>query len=81
MGYYTIRLDPDAQKICTIVVLGGKYSYMCLPMGIAGLPDIFQEKMSGLIDSLEFVRTKLDDLLTLTKVTVIGRIPVLPTDL
>ena len=35
MGYYTIRLDPDAQKICTIVLLWGKYSYMCLPMGKA----------------------------------------------
>ena len=69
MGYYTIRLDPDAQKICTIVLPWGKYSYMCLPMGIAGLPDIFQEKMSGLMESLEFVRTYLDDLLMLTKGT------------
>ena len=43
--------------------------YMRLPMGIAGSPDIFQEKMSGLMESLEFVRTYLDDLLTLTKGT------------
>ncbi len=27
MGYYTIRLDPDASKICTIIFFGGKYSY------------------------------------------------------
>ena len=26
MGYYTIRLDPDAQKICTIIFPWGKYS-------------------------------------------------------
>ena len=69
MGYYTIRLDPDVQKICMIVLLWGKYSSMRLPMGIAGSPDIFQEKMSGLMESLEFVRTYLDDLLTLTKGT------------
>ena len=69
MGYYTIRLDPDAQKICTIVLPWGKYSYMRLSMGKAGLPDIFQEKMSGLMESLEFVRTYLDDLGTLTKWT------------
>ena len=69
MGYNTIRLDPDAQKICTIVLPWGKYSYMCLPMGIAGSLDIFQEKMSGLMESLEFIRTYLDDLLTLTKGT------------
>jgi hypothetical protein len=27
MGYYTIRLDPDASKICTIIFLWGIYSY------------------------------------------------------
>ena len=43
MGYYTIRLDPDAQKICTIILPWGKYSYLCLPMGVACSPDIFQE--------------------------------------
>jgi hypothetical protein len=26
-GYYTIRLDPDASKICTIIFHWGKYSY------------------------------------------------------
>ncbi len=41
MVYYTIRLDPDASKICTIIFPWGKYSYKRLPMGIAGSPDIF----------------------------------------
>ena len=36
-------------------------------MGIAGSPDIFQEKMSDLMATLEFVRTYLDDLLIITK--------------
>jgi hypothetical protein len=27
MGYYTIRMDPDASKICTIIFPWGKYSY------------------------------------------------------
>ncbi len=49
MGYYTIRLDPDASNICTIIFLWGKYSYKQLPMGIAGSPDIFQRKMSELM--------------------------------
>jgi hypothetical protein len=44
MGYYTIRLDPAASKICTIIFPWGKYSYKRLPMGIAGSPDIFQSK-------------------------------------
>ncbi len=55
MGYYTIRLDPDASKICTIIFPWGEYSYKQLPMGSTGSPDIFQDKMSELIESLEYV--------------------------
>jgi len=55
MGYWTICLDPDAQKICTIILPWGKYSYMRLPMGVAGSPDIFQEKMSDLMQALIYV--------------------------
>ncbi len=69
MGYYTISLDQDASKICicTIIFPWGKYSYKRLPMKLAVSPDIFQGKMSGLMATLEFVRTYLDDLLNITK--------------
>jgi hypothetical protein len=69
MGYYTIRLDPDAQKLCTIVLPWGKYKYKRLPMGLAGSPDIFQEKMSDLMRGLEFVRCYLDDVLIISTST------------
>ncbi|HEY9708671.1 MAG TPA: reverse transcriptase family protein, partial [Oculatellaceae cyanobacterium] len=69
MGYYTIRLNPNAQRICTIILPWGKYKYKRLPMGISGAPDIFQEKMSELMLDLEFVRTYLDDVLIVTKST------------
>ncbi len=35
-------------------------------MGIAGSPDIFQEKMTDLMATLEFVKTYLDDLLIIS---------------
>jgi hypothetical protein len=69
-GYYTIGLDPDASKICTIIFPWGKYSYKWLPMGIAGSPDIFQGKMSELMESLEYVRAYLDDLLCIFKLSL-----------
>ena len=67
MGYYTIRLDPDASRVCTIIFPWGKYSYKRLPMGIAGSPDIFQEKMLDLMAALEFMKMYLDDLLIILK--------------
>ncbi len=70
MGWYTICLDLDSSKICTIIFSWGKYSYLGLPMGIAGSPDIFQAKMSKLMVALEFVRTYLDDLLCITKASL-----------
>jgi hypothetical protein len=49
MGYYTIRMDPNASRICTVIFPWGKHSYKRLPMGIAGSPDIFQGKMLELM--------------------------------
>jgi hypothetical protein len=66
MGYYIIRQDPDAQKICTIIFSWGKYSYLTLPMGVAGSPDIFQAKMSELTATFEFVKAYIDDILCIT---------------
>jgi hypothetical protein len=54
MGYYTLRLDPNGSRICTIIFPWGKYSYKRLLMGIAGSPDIFQSKMSELMEDLEY---------------------------
>ncbi len=59
MGSYTIRLDPDASRICTVIFPWGKYSYKRLPMGIAGSPDIFQSKMLELMINLEYVQSLL----------------------
>ena len=69
MGYYTIRLTPNAQELCTIIMPWGKYRYKRLPMGVANSPDIFQDQMSDLMAGLEFVRCYLDDILCLTKDT------------
>jgi hypothetical protein len=45
MGYYTIRLDPMASKMCTIIFPWGKYLYKRLPMGFGGSADIFQAQI------------------------------------
>ncbi len=67
MGYYAIRLDPTAAKMCTIIFPWGKYSYQRLPMGFAGSADIFQAEMGNLMAALEYIRAYIDNLLVITK--------------
>jgi len=67
MGCYHIRLDPSSKELCTIALPFGKCEHQAIPMGLCNSPDIFQEKMSELMDGLAFVRTYIDDLLCLTK--------------
>jgi len=45
-------------------------------MGMAGSPDIFQAKMSELMMALEFVRTYLDDVLSITNEGKLRRPPI-----
>ena len=54
MGYYHILLTPNSSRLCTIILPWGKYEYLRLPMGLCNSPDIFQEKMSELMQGLEF---------------------------
>jgi hypothetical protein len=67
MGYYTIRLDPTASKMCTIIFPLGKYSYKRLPMGFGGSADIFQAQIMDLMASLEFVGAYMDNLLIIRR--------------
>ena len=67
MGYYHIELSPFSKQLCTIVLPWGKYEYQRLPMGLCNSPDIFQEKMSSLVQDLEYCRAYIDDLLILTQ--------------
>jgi hypothetical protein len=67
MGYYTIRLDPSASTMCTIIFPWGKYSYKRLSIGFGGSANIFQAQIMDLMASLKFVRAYMDDLLILTR--------------
>jgi hypothetical protein len=67
MGCYTIRLDPAASEVCTIIFPWGKYSYKRLPTGCGGSADIFQSQMMNLMASLDYVQAYMDDLLIITR--------------
>ncbi len=66
MGYNTIKLDPTATKMCTIIFPCSKYSYQRLLMGFARLADIFQVEMGNLMATLEYVGAHIYNLLIIT---------------
>ncbi len=70
MGHYTIRLDPMASEMCTIIFSWGKYSYKRLPMGFGGSAGIFQAQIMDLMASLKFVQAYVDNLLIITRGTL-----------
>ncbi len=67
MGYFTLRLDPTAAEMCTIIFPCGKYSYQRLSMGFAGSADILQAEIGNLLATLEYIRAYIDNHLVITK--------------
>ena len=67
MGYYHITLCPIYWKLCIIVLSWGKFEYQKMPLGLCNSPDIFQEKMNKLFNSLEYVRAYIDGLSIISK--------------
>jgi hypothetical protein len=63
IGYYHVKLDAYAQKLCTILFpwYMGKYKYkhLRLPMSIKIAPDVFQIVMSKLVQDMEYVNTNM----------------------
>ena len=54
-------------KSVPLYFLGASTPKKRLPMGIAGSPDIFQSKMTELMESLEYVRAYIDALLCISR--------------
>ena len=48
IDYYTIRLDPASQDMCTIITSWGENNHLILPMWVMCAPDIFQEECQTL---------------------------------
>jgi len=77
MRHCHIRLDSASKQLCAIALPFGKCEHQAITMGLCDSPDIFQEKMSELMDGLAFVQTYIDDFLCLTKGTFSASITVI----
>ncbi len=66
MGFWTIQLNNESQRLATVILPWGKYSYQCLAMGLFISPNIYQEKMSAIFSDMETVICFIDDIALIT---------------
>ena len=62
MQYYTFDLDEHSRQLCTIATPFGLYRYAHLPMGITVSPDIAQEIMERLLNTITDIEIYIDDI-------------------
>ena len=52
-GLYSILLDQESQKVCSMILSWGKYSYLRMPMGVSCALSMFQSIMTKMLRGLD----------------------------
>jgi len=61
-GFWQVKVAKDSSKLATFNTPFGRYSYTCLPFGIASTPEVLQHVMIHLFQDIEGVEVIVDDL-------------------
>ena len=69
MGHWCVQLDLESQDKCVITTPWGRHAQTRLPMGLSSSANVFQERMSWLVEGIENVFVCVDDLLILSNGT------------
>ena len=62
-GYHQIMLHPDSRHLSTFITPNGRYCFKRLPFGITRASEIFQRKMSKLLESVPGVAVYQEDII------------------
>ena len=62
-GFYQLPLDEDSSKLTTFITPMGRFCFRRLPFGITSAPDIFQKKMTDILDNQDGAEACMDDIL------------------
>ncbi|KAI0227796.1 hypothetical protein LSAT2_021716, partial [Lamellibrachia satsuma] len=62
-GFWQISIDEESQLLTTFITPYGRYAFCTLPFGISSAREIFQRKMSALLDGMNGVEVIMDDIL------------------
>ena len=61
-GYWSIKLDPESQKLTTFQTPLGRYCFQCLPFGLSVSQDLFQLEMDRILENSPNVCNIADDI-------------------
>ena len=62
-GFHQLPLSPESSKLTTFIMPFGRYAYQRVPMGTSLGPEIFQKKITELLQGLENVNAIMDDII------------------
>jgi transposase InsO family protein len=62
-GFWQITLTESSCRLTTFITPFGRYCYKRLPFGITSAPEVFQKRMSEILDGLDGLVLHLDDIL------------------
>ena len=62
-GFWQIPLHEDSKLLTTFITPFGRYCFNRLPFGISSAPEIFQRIMSAILEGLDGVICRMDDIL------------------
>ena len=62
-GFWQISLAPESRKLTTFITPLGRFCFNRLPFGISSAPEHFQKRMEQILEGLDGVLCKMDDIL------------------
>ena len=62
-GYYHIELDSNSTKLTTFIIPYERYCFKRLPFGISSASEIFQRRMTEMLEDIDGVEASQDDIL------------------
>ena len=66
-GFWQIPLSDQSKLLTTFITPFGRYAFNKLPFGIASAPELFQKRMSKILEGLDGVVCLMDDVLVIGK--------------
>nr|XP_040583535.1 uncharacterized protein K02A2.6-like [Lepeophtheirus salmonis] len=63
MGFHHIKLNHQSSKMTTFITPFGRYRFKRLPFGISSGPEVFQARLTQVLDSVKGVHVHIDDIL------------------